>query len=250
MKVTVIGCFGAYPPQNGATSGYLVEHQDTKVLLDCGSGVLAKLQNYISLNELDGVVFSHYHRDHCADLECLQFAAMIDTKLGKRSSILIMRGNEDTENAPELGYKEYCKGLKYAAGEEFCIGQLRFIAQANQHDIPSFSIKVEDSHGGCIVYSGDTGYYEHFCSFARGADWLICECSLYTEQKGMVAGHLCADEVGMIAAKAKVKNLLLTHLPHYGNLSLLVNEAGVKFTGPIVLAKSGMVLDTNNRFTD
>ena len=49
MKITVIGCYGAYPELNGATAGYLVESKNTKVLLDCGSGVIAKLQNYIQL---------------------------------------------------------------------------------------------------------------------------------------------------------------------------------------------------------
>lgn len=244
MKVTVIGCFGAFPPQNGATSGYLVEDQTTKVLLDCGSGVIAKLQNYINLYELDAVVFSHYHRDHCADLECMQHAAMIDAMLGKRDAALIMWGNEDPDNVPKLDYKDYCTGRKYVEHEPFYIGRLRFTSQANRHDIPSYSIKVEDSQGGCIVYSGDTGYYDRFCSFADSADWLICECSLYTEQKGKVAGHLCADEVGLIAAKASVKNLALTHLPHYGDRDSLVSEAGARFAGRIVLAHPGMVLET------
>ena len=45
MKITIIGCRGAYPEQNQATSGYLIETSKTKVLLDCGSGVLSKVQN-------------------------------------------------------------------------------------------------------------------------------------------------------------------------------------------------------------
>jgi ribonuclease BN (tRNA processing enzyme) len=242
MKLVVVGCFGAYPPRNGATSGYLVEDHTTKVLLDCGSGVIANLQNYINLNELDAVVFSHYHRDHCADLECMQYATMIDMQLGKRKRPLVMWGNEDAGVVPSLDYEKYCIGMRYVEHVPFTIGGLRFTTQANKHDIPSFSIKVEDSQGGCIVYSGDTEYYDRFCDFTEGADWLLCECSLYSDQRGQVEGHLCAAEVGQIAAKAKVRNLMLTHLPNYGDRESLIKEAGAIYGGKIVLAYPGIVL--------
>ena len=242
MKITVVGCFGAYPPPNGATSGYLLEDHDTKVLLDCGSGVIANLQNYIRLAELDAVVFSHYHRDHCADLECMQYAVMLDLLLEKRQSPLVMWGNADTGSAFSLDYEGYCIGMTYAEHTPFVIGELRFTAQANEHDIPSFSLRIENAAGSCVVYSGDTGYYDRLCDFAAGADWLICECSLYSHQKGQVEGHLCASETGQIAAKANVNNLLLTHLPHYGDREELVKEAGVIYPGHIALARSGMVL--------
>ncbi|BBB90500.1 hypothetical protein MAMMFC1_01151 [Methylomusa anaerophila] len=28
MKITVVGCYGAYPEINGATSGYLIDSKD------------------------------------------------------------------------------------------------------------------------------------------------------------------------------------------------------------------------------
>ena len=75
IKITVLGCYGPFPPIGGATSGYLLElnSQNTqkKFLLDCGSGVLAKLQQYISPNSLDGIIVTHMHYDHCSDLGVL-----------------------------------------------------------------------------------------------------------------------------------------------------------------------------------
>ena len=174
----------------------------------------------------------------------MQYAAMIDMKLNKRKLPLIMWGGEDDGVTLNLSYEEYCIGMNYGQNAPFSIGDLSFTAQANIHDIPSYSLKIKDSEGGCIVYSGDTGYYDHLCDFAAEASYLFCECSLYAYQKGMVAGHLCSSEVGQIAATANVKNVILLHLPHYGNRESLVQEVGQNYGGKIVLAQPGMVLRT------
>src|SRR5665647_1601729 len=78
MKVTVLGPWGAYPKAGEATAGYLIEYEDEKILIDCGSGVLAQLQKQLKLSELTAVIISHTHFDHIADLGCLQYACLID----------------------------------------------------------------------------------------------------------------------------------------------------------------------------
>lgn len=239
MKITVIGCFGAYPPRNGATSGYLVEAYNTKVLIDCGSGIVSQLQNYVDLADLDAVVFSHYHRDHCADLECLQHAAMVEIQLGKRKKPLTMWGIKGAVNDPRLSYKDYCIGRQYDELSSFAVGSLSFSSQSNIHDVPSYSLKVREDKGSCFVYSGDTGYYSQFCEFAAEADWLICECSLYAEQIGLVPGHLSSSEVGEIAKNSNVHNVMLTHLPNYGDREVLTKEVGRIYSGNVVLAHMG-----------
>ena len=43
MKLTILGKYGPYPQDsNSACSGYLVEHENVKILVDCGSGVIGK----------------------------------------------------------------------------------------------------------------------------------------------------------------------------------------------------------------
>ena len=46
MKMTVVGFWGGFPEAGEATSGYLFEHDGFRLLVDCGSGVLAQLQKY------------------------------------------------------------------------------------------------------------------------------------------------------------------------------------------------------------
>ena len=88
MIITTIGWWGAYPGAGDATAGFLLGSEGTSILLDCGSGVLARLQHHIDLQNLDAVILSHYHWDHVADLGCLQYATRIQMDLGRRTSAL------------------------------------------------------------------------------------------------------------------------------------------------------------------
>lgn len=97
MKVTIIGCWGGYPKVNEASSGYLFEEDGFKLLVDCGSGVLSKLQQHVVPEELNAVLLSHYHADHIADIGVLQHALLIQKDLGKEVTTLPIYGhNEDS----------------------------------------------------------------------------------------------------------------------------------------------------------
>jgi ribonuclease BN (tRNA processing enzyme) len=233
MIITIIGCLGAYPLPGGATSGYLIEDGDTKVLLECGSGVLSKLQQQLSLSKLDGVVISHYHPDHCADLGCLQYAAMIEAQLSLRTKGFCAWGPGEVER---LTYLEYCKGYSYEAVPFFEIGTLRFQTSKNVHEINCHAIKITDSHGKTLVFSGDTGYQQALATFAADADCFLCESSFYAGQTGHGKQHLNAEEAGQLACDARVKRLVLTHLPHFGDTDQLVVQARSVYDGDVYLA--------------
>ncbi|MNC74529.1 ribonuclease Z [compost metagenome] len=53
---------------------------------------------------------------------------------------------------------------------------------------------------------------------------------------------MTAAEAGRLAAKAGAKRLVLTHLPHFGELSQLREEAAAEFGGEIILPEPGMQL--------
>ena len=240
MTLTIIGCFGAYPPPGDATSGYLIEDGGTKVLLECGSGVLSTLSQRVPLHELDGLVLSHYHPDHCADLGCLQYAVMIETQLAKRTKRFCAWG---PGRADTLTYETYCQGYSYEGLDAFRIGSLTFQTCKNIHEIDCYAIRVTGSQGEVLVFSGDTGYYEGLAGFAAQADCFLCESSFYAGQTHHGKQHLSADQAGMIASAAQARRLVLTHLPHFGEVERLVAQAEAVFTGSVLLAGQWLRID-------
>ncbi|MCM3616962.1 MBL fold metallo-hydrolase [Sutcliffiella horikoshii] len=247
MKLTVVGFWGGYPAVNSATSGYLVEHENFKLLIDCGSGVLAQLQNYIDVTELDAVILSHYHHDHIADIGPLQFARLISFYMGKSVTQLPIYGHqEDMQGFASLDHKEYTKGIPYDPSKELEVGPFRIEFLKTTHPVPCYAMKVSTDEGS-FVYTADTSYQESFIPFAKGTDLLICECNLYAHQDGKAAGHMNSHDAAKVAQGAKVPQLLLTHLPHFGDVEQLVEEAASIYKGKIDLAHKGFYWESGKK---
>ncbi|MBO0961266.1 MBL fold metallo-hydrolase [Neobacillus sp. MM2021_6] len=236
MKLTIIGYWGGYPKQNGACSGYLLEHGGFQLLIDCGSGVLSKLQNIIQPEELDAVIISHYHPDHIADIGVLQHARLILGFLGKDFPTLPVYGHEfDQQEFAKLTYKNITNGVAYDPHNTVNIGPFQVSFLKTIHPVPCYAMKIE-ADGKSIVYTADSAFQEEFIEFSQGADLLLCECNFYGNQNGKSAGHMNSLEAGRFAQRAAVKQLILTHLPQYGELVNLITEASGEFTGIIKLA--------------
>jgi len=68
VRLTVIGCSPAWPNPGGAHSGYLVEHEGHRLLLDCGPGVLPRMRQAEAWPEIDAIAITHFHLDHWGDV--------------------------------------------------------------------------------------------------------------------------------------------------------------------------------------
>ncbi|NHM31736.1 MBL fold metallo-hydrolase [Neobacillus terrae] len=243
MKLTVIGPWGGYPKKNEASSGYLLEHKDFRLLIDCGSGVLSKLQNLIQPEQLDAVLISHYHPDHIADIGVLQHARLIQGFLGAEMSSLPVYGHKlDKPEFEKLTYKNITLGTPYDPDSKIKIGPFEVSFLRTVHPVPCFAMRIE-AEGKVMVYTADTSFKEEFIPFSQDADLLVCECNFYANQNGSGAGHMTSTQAGNLAESAGVKQLILTHLPHYGRLSDLILEAGEEYEGDIHLAEQFLTVE-------
>ena len=127
MKLTVIGSWSGYPKANEASSGYLLQHEDYHLLLDCGSGVLSKLQNILAPEQLNGVFITHYHADHIADIGVLQHARLITGLLGKKMDCLPIYAHDlDKFEFSSLPIRRLQRGLLIARMKPLLRVRLRF----------------------------------------------------------------------------------------------------------------------------
>ena len=72
MKVTIVGMWNSFPNGTEPTSGYLLEKDGFRILLDAGSGIAGGIQKYINIHDLDYIILSHYHHDHAGDADLAQ----------------------------------------------------------------------------------------------------------------------------------------------------------------------------------
>ncbi|MGO9080289.1 MAG: MBL fold metallo-hydrolase [Streptosporangiaceae bacterium] len=61
MKITVLGGCGAWPAAGQACSGYLVEHEGFRLVLDPGYAILPQLLKDTAAEQVDAVLISHGH---------------------------------------------------------------------------------------------------------------------------------------------------------------------------------------------
>ncbi|ARK25078.1 hypothetical protein SporoP37_10735 [Sporosarcina sp. P37] len=239
MNIIPLGIWGGYPKANSATSSFLIEHDGFHCLFDCGSGVLSSLQNYIALEQLDAVVISHYHADHIADIGSLQFSRIIQYYLGQPSPALPIYGHkQDKEQFAKLTYKEQTQGIEIQEHSSVQIGPFTVTFCPTVHPVYCLAVKFT-VNGKSAVFTADTEWSDQLVTFAQHADILFSEANLYEEHLGKSPGHLAGSEAGTLAQQASVTQLVLTHLPHHGDVSDILYEAKKKFSGPAEIAEVG-----------
>lgn len=242
MKITIIGQWGAYPEKEEASTCYLLQTENYNILIDCGSGALASVQKYISLDDIDAILISHYHWDHIADVFPYQYNTAISFNTGKRKKPLEIYGHKKDDMFHKLNYNEYCISKEIDEKTILNFDGLKVSFNWCKHPAPSLAMKFQEN-GKNFVFSGDTEYCEGIVEISKNADIFLCECSFYDEDFGKLKGHLTAGEVGEISNKNNVKNLVLTHFPHYGEINMLKEQVSNKFKGNIEMASKGKVFE-------
>jgi len=239
MKWTVVGFWGGHPELGEATTAYLLEEKGFRLLVDCGSGVLAQLPKYAAISDLDAVILSHFHHDHVADIGPLQFAKHVEKYIGTFSGTLPIYAHQlEPDKFAGLTYEEATVAKPYYIHEPLAAGPLRIDFLKTDHPAPCAAMRFQ-SGGQTIVFTADTSFIPELIPFSKNADLLVAECSLYKETDGAPMGHMNTLDVGRLAKEASVKECLLTHLPHYGDHHDLLKEVSVLYKGKLALAESG-----------
>jgi ribonuclease BN (tRNA processing enzyme) len=211
VKLTVVGCSPAWPNPDGAHSGYLLEHEGGRLLVDCGPGVLARLRRNEDWPRIDAIAITHFHLDHCGDLVAWLWGHLhvVNGSAPAPDLWLPPQSRSDLDGLASR-FDEVFAICEYAGGETFEAAGFSITPHAVSHYTqPTYGFRVE-SGDSVLAFSADTGPTPALIELARDADLFLCEATLDRPESGQ-RGHLAAAEASAAALQANAKRLLLVH---------------------------------------
>jgi ribonuclease BN (tRNA processing enzyme) len=245
MRLTVLGGCGAWPEPGQACSGFLLEHDGFRLLIDAGYATLPRLLQLIRPGLVDAVLISHGHPDHCADLNPLLRARVLGESglpplplhapAGALDKVLALDG-------PQM-YAGAWSAHEVGAGTRTVIGPFRLRSWMLPHWVPNAGVRLT-ADGQTLAYTGDCGQDPQLTELAEGADLLVAEATYTDDVPDDERAYLSsARQAGQLAARAGAGRLLLTHLWPGTSRGAAVAAAADGYPGPVSVALPGRRLD-------
>jgi ribonuclease BN (tRNA processing enzyme) len=245
VRLTVLGGCGAWPEAGRACSGYLVEHDGFRLLLDPGYATVPRLLRHVAAERVDAVYVTHGHPDHCADLNPLLRARALGGAGPPPLPVYALPGSLDAVLAldrPGMLAGAYVLH-ELTADARIQIGPLRVRTNLLPHWVPNAGVRLA-AGGRVLAYTGDCGPCPEVLEFARDADVLLAEATFVDEVPEGSRGYLTsARQAGRQAAEAGVGRLLLTHLWPGTDAEAARDAAGDQFGGGVDVATAGLTVD-------
>jgi len=223
VKITVIGSSPAWPNPGGAHSGYVIEHDGGRLLVDCGPGVLGRLREREGWPHVDAVAITHFHLDHWGDLVPWVWGAMYraaGVSIDDRPDLWVHAGGHELLErfGARFGFSDMFDRVftvrEYAGEEAFTAAGIDVTPVRLPHyRLETYGFRLA-ANGKTIAYSGDSGPSERLVDLARDTDLFVCEATLLNgEDDGLPRGHLSVEEALAAAADSGTRRVLLTHRP-------------------------------------
>ena len=254
----------------------LIMINDVPYLIDCGYGTSKQLiAAGVALNRVRYVFITHHHSDHNLDFGPLLYNAWITGQPTRvdaygppgmnelaRDFFKYMKFDIDTRIEDEGRADPH--GLITAhevseAGVVMTNDDVKVSACLVRHPPIKHAYAYRfDAKDRSIVISGDTAYAPELAEFAKDADMLVHEVMYLPGieallkrlpnakrlREHLMAAHTLPEDVGKIAAQAKVKTLVLSHFVPGDDASITDAQwsAGVRkhFKGRVVVGRDLM----------
>jgi ribonuclease BN (tRNA processing enzyme) len=275
-RLILLGTAGGPTPKvKSAAPAQAIVVGDRIYLIDAGDGVARQLAlARLDIRQLRALFITHQHSDHNAGygpLFLLGWAANMrepvdvygPPPLNEMTAKLLDAYRYDSElRMKDEGRFPLVRLIRphdiTAAGKVFTDDRVRVTAALNDHPPiqHSFAYRI-DTADRSIVISGDTRYSENVVTLARDADVLVHEVlwRAFWERsdvpqppsvvRHILASHTDAADVGRVAAQARVKTLVLTHLvptegPNAPTDEQWLGAARKHFSGEVIVGRDLM----------
>jgi ribonuclease BN (tRNA processing enzyme) len=240
MKVRFLGTGTSVPSLKRLSSSYLVSTERQRFLVDVGPSVVRRLlEEGFTVDDVDGVMITHFHVDHTADLSTFLFAcnygATVRRKplaiVGGQGIVRFFRGLKAVY--PWIAPKSYRLTLHSLPTGSLEVEGATIETTRVNHRRESIAVKITEK-GKSVVFSGDTAYSRNLERIAGGVDLLVAECAFPHRNS---EGHSNLTVVEKMVSRAQPRRVILTHLyPEWDDYP------GVLHT-PCLLGEDGMEME-------
>jgi ribonuclease BN (tRNA processing enzyme) len=245
MRLTILGGCGAWPEAGGACSGYVLEHEGFRLLIDPGYATAPRLFELMPASDVDAVLVSHRHPDHCADLNpLLRARAMADppppalpayAPAGALDAVLALDRPGFLDSAIEVHDLD--------AGDDVHIGPFVVRSRWLPHSVPNLGTRISAGDRS-MMYTGDSGPSPDLVALARGVDVLLAEATEPERMPADLVGTLStAVDAAVQADGAGAGRLVLTHLWPGTDPARAVAAAARHYGGDVSVARPGRRYD-------
>jgi len=278
MRITLLGtgCPAVHPRRFGAAQ--LIEGGGVRLLVDCGNGCTQRLvEAGHSPASPDALLVTHLHSDHLVDLWQLCVAGWHagrerPLRLFAPAPVLaharaleaawaeerVQRIAYEARPNPDAFALEYCP---IEPGQTLRFGELRVTVIEVDHRpvVPALGFLFEDGRQR-LAFSGDTRRCPALIEAARDCDLLVHEVFAHGVMQpeagvrsaatiaAVEAYHTTATEVGALAAEARARSLLLTHIvPPDVPPERLLAEVRKHYAGPVIVGEDLVTVDLATR---
>lgn len=252
--LTILGTGTFFVNKNRTASSYLLEIKNKKILIDCGPGTLMRLSELgIKPENIDYIFITHFHADHTSDL----FPLIMNIRLrdfffknglkkfphivgptGIKKFIISLSLNFqlplfNSWNKLKITDVKSSQKFDGFTVEAFKVKHIAFNLAAN-----AYAFRFIINGDKVISFSGDTTTCVGIEKACRDADLFVCDTS-YPKNNGNSA-HIDTTQIGKIASKSNVKEILLTHFyPQYEGTDF-AKEVKENYSGKVTKGKDKM----------
>jgi ribonuclease BN (tRNA processing enzyme) len=241
-RLTVLGSCGAFPEPGRACSGFLIDWDGYRLVLDLGYATLPRLLTHWPDGVVDAVVVTHEHPDHCIDLHGLFRIRLYGDARRPMLPLYCPPGVLDRLSGlePDVDLEQVFDVHPLPGCHR--VGPFDLTGLPLPHYVPNAGVRLE-ADGIVLAYTGDTGPDPLLAELGRDADLFIIEA---TDRDGETRQHvrnlMTSAEAGRWARLAGARRMMLTHFWPGTDRAASVTAARSEFDGEALAADEDLAV--------
>lgn len=255
MRLHILGSGSCLVAQERTSSGYLLETENSLVMIDTGAGTTKRIREKgFSTDQIDAIINTHRHPDHVSDLVPIIQDKVVRSFDQSEPDITLYGPEEHLEYLESRMHhemREHWEDFEEKFGFLLQIEEIEDTSQVSNLKLNSFPAEHGPEGFNCaslelsgdnttIFFTGDTDYFDQLSKNASGSDIIVADCSKPDKLKS--EGHMTPTECARVARDAGAQTLVLSHLYPEAENSDIKHVASSVFNGEIVVAEDLMTL--------